>query len=135
MSLPAPYIAFRGQAREAMEFYQTIFGGDLTLSTYGEFEFEGGPADGIMHSTLKGDNFELMASDTPPGMPHQEGSQISLSLAGPRADEEKLRGWFEQLAAGGTVNMPLEKQVWGDLYGDVTDRYGLRWMVDIGQED
>lgn len=131
MTLPVPYIAFRGQAREAMTFYQSIFGGELTISTYGEFGFEGGPADGVMHSTLASDDFNLMAADTPPGMPHAEGSQISLSLAGD--DEATLRGWFDRLAEGGRVNMPLEKQVWGDLYGDVTDRYGLRWMVDIGQ--
>ncbi|QGF23092.1 VOC family protein [Raineyella fluvialis] len=135
MSLPTPYLSFHGQAREAMEFYHSVFGGELTFSTYGDFGFEGGPADGIMHSTLKGDGFDLMASDTPPGMPHQEGSSISLSLAGPKADEDRLRGWFEKLCEGGKVTMPLEEQMWGDLYGACTDRYGLNWMVDIGQED
>ena len=131
MTLPVPYIAFSGQAREAMTFYQSVFGGELTISTYGDYGVEGVPADAVMHSTLAGEGFELMASDTPPGMPLTQGNQVSLSLAGD--DEARLRGWFEWLAAGGTVNVPLEKQVWGDLYGDVTDRYGLRWMVDIGQ--
>ncbi|MEA5155895.1 VOC family protein [Raineyella sp.] len=134
MTLPTPYLSFRGQAREAMEFYRSVFGGDLTISTFGDFGYEGMPADAVMHSTLTAGGFEVMASDTPDSVPFQAGSQISLSLAGTKAEEEKLRGWFGKLAdGGGTVTMPLEKQVWGDVYGAVTDRFGLNWMVDIGQ--
>ncbi len=133
-TLPTPYLSFRGQAREAMEFYRSVFGGQLDISTYGQFGFEGAPADAVMHSNLAGDDVTLQAADAPPGMAGEEGSQIALSLYGPKADEEKFRGWFEKLAEGGTVTMALEKQMWGDLFGQLTDRFGINWMVDIGQE-
>src|SRR5262245_4791665 len=109
-----PYIGFTGKAREAMEFYKAVFGGTLTVSTFGEF---GNPdpaiADQIMHAQLEADNgFTLMASDTPPGMPRTEGDNITISLSGD--DGDALRGYWEQLSGGGSVTMPLEKQMWGD---------------------
>ena len=126
-----PYIAFTGNAREAMEFYQTVFGGDLKVNTFGEF---GSPdpaiADQVMHAMLEtGSGYTLMASDTPPGMTHTPGDSITISLSGEDADE--LRGYWEQLSSGGKVSMPLEKQMWGDEFGQCTDRYGVNWMVDI----
>lgn len=135
MQLPVPYLAFHDQARDAMEFYRSVFGGDLTVQTFGDYGFETDNPDAVMHASLAGPDFQLMASDTPPGVPFQQGSQVSLSLVGDKADEERMRGWFEQLGGGGTVTMPLERQMWGDLYGAVTDRFGIAWMVDIGQED
>jgi len=128
-----PYIAFDGTAREAMEFYKSVFGGNLTLSTFAEF---GAPdpalADKIMHAMLETDaGYTIMASDTPPGMEHTPGSTISVSLSGD--DGDKLRGYWEKLAAAGKVTMPLEKQMWGDEFGQVTDAYGINWMVNIGQ--
>jgi PhnB protein len=127
-----PYINFAGNAREAMEFYNSVFGGTLTLNTFGEF---GNPdpvtADQIMHAQLETDQgFTLMASDTPPGMPHTQGDNITISLSGD--DGDRLRGYWEQLSQDGTVAMPLEKQVWGDEFGMVTDRFGVPWMVNIG---
>jgi len=126
-----PYIAFTGNAREAMEFYQTVFGGDLKVNTFGEF---GNPdpaiADQVMHAMLEtGSGYTLMASDTPPGMAHTPGDSITISLSGEEADE--LRGYWEQLSSGGKVSMPLEKQMWGDEFGQCTDKYGVNWMVDI----
>ena len=126
-----PYIAFTGNAREAMEFYQTVFGGDLKVNTFGEF---GNPdpavADQVMHAMLEtGSGYTLMASDTPPGMAHTPGDSITISLSGEDADE--LRGYWEQLSGGGKVAMPLEKQMWGDEFGQCTDKYGVNWMVDI----
>ena len=134
MSLPIPYLAFRDQAREAMEFYRTVFGGDLQATTFAQAGYPTGDADLVMHARLGGNGVELMASDTPEGMPFHGGSQIGLSLVGPSSDEPRLRGWFEALSDGGTVELPLELQSWGDLYGDVTDRYGIRWLVDIEQD-
>jgi len=127
-----PYINFAGNAREAMEFYNSVFGGTLTLNTFGEF---GNPdpvtADQIMHAQLETDQgFTLMASDTPPGMPHTQGDNITISLSGD--DGDRLRGYWEQLSQDGTVAMPLEKQVWGDEFGMLTDRFGVPWMVNIG---
>jgi len=125
------YLRFADQAREAMQFYQGVFGGTLTMSTFGEFGQAGTPAEHlIMHASLEtADGMLLMASDTPPGMPRQEGSAISMSLSGD--DEEALRGYWEGLAEGGTVALPLEPQMWGDVFGMCTDRFGIDWMVNI----
>jgi PhnB protein len=128
-----PYIAFAGTAREAMEFYKSVFGGTLTLNTFGEF---GAPDpalnDRIMHSMLETDaGYTIMASDTAPGMQITPGNNITVSLSGD--DDAALRGYWEKLAGGGTVTMPLEKQMWGDEFGQLTDRYGIAWMVNITQ--
>ena len=128
-----PYITFSGTAREAMEFYQTVFGGTLVMNTFGEF---GAPepalADKIMHAQLETDlGYTIMASDNAPGIPVNPGSAITISLSGD--DNDALRGYFEKLAEGGTVNMPLEKQLWGDEYGQLNDRFGIAWMVNITQ--
>ena len=126
-----PYISFAGDAREALELYQRVFGGDLTVSTFGEFGDKDAPgADGIMHGQLETDRgFTLMAADTPPGMEHRPGTNIAISLSGDDADE--LRGYWEALSADGTVSVPLEKQMWGDTFGMCTDRFGIGWMVNI----
>lgn len=125
-----PYLSFRDNAREAMEFYQQVFGGELTVSTFGEFGMAGAGADLVMHAQLETPNgFTLMGSDTPPGMEHTPGSSITVSLSGDDVDD--LRGYFAKLSEGGTVSMPLEKQMWGDEYGALTDRFGVPWMANI----
>jgi PhnB protein len=128
-----PYIAFDGNAREAMDFYQSVFGGDLTISTFGEFGApEAGIADKVMHAMLTADNgFALMASDTPPGMTYTPGGSISVSLSGDDGDD--LRGYWQKLSDGGSVSVPLEKQMWGDEFGQCNDRFGVAWMVNITQ--
>ena len=128
-----PYISFDGTAREAMEFYRSVFGGELVVSTFGESGMADGPgADGVMHAQLETPaGFTLMASDTPPGMEHTPANgTITVSLSG---DDDALHGYWEQLADGGSVTMPLEKQMWGDEFGMCTDRYGTPWMVNISQ--
>lgn len=126
-----PYVMFDGTARVAMQFYESVFGGTLSIHTFGESGApEGPPPEGVMHALLETpDGFTLMASDLPPGMPHETGSSISVSLSGD--DEAALRGWWQQLSEGGTVTVPLEKQMWGDVFGACTDRFGLSWMVNI----
>ena len=128
-----PYISFDGTAREAMETYKDALGGELSVNTFGEFgEAPPGFEDKVMHSQLETPmGFTLMASDTPPGMPFQPGTNISVSLSGD--DEAELRGYWDKLAANGEVAMPLEKQMWGDVFGIVTDRFGVTWMVNIAQ--
>jgi PhnB protein len=128
-----PYISYPGTARQALEFYKGVFGGELTLNTYGESGMAQGPdGDKIMHAQLETPaGYTLMASDTPPGMDHLPGTNISISLSGDDADE--LRGYFEKLADGGTVTMPLEKQMWGDEFGMCIDSFGIAWMVNISQ--
>ncbi|MBB5916998.1 PhnB protein [Nocardia transvalensis] len=126
-----PYISFADTARAALEFYREVFGGTLTLSTFGEFGDEQAPgAHLIMHGMLETpDGFTLMAADTPPGMEYAPGSSIAVSLSGD--DAALLRGWWDRLSEGGTVAVPLEKQMWGDEFGMCSDRFGIGWMVNI----
>ena len=128
-----PYISFPGTARDAMEFYESVFGGTLRMSTFGELGGQDAPSpDNIMHGQLDTDRgFTLMGSDTPPGMEHQPGNNIAVSLSGDDGDE--LRGYWEALSEGGTVTVALEKQMWGDEFGMCDDRFGITWMVNISQ--
>ncbi|MFI7385581.1 VOC family protein [Streptomyces sp. NPDC049813] len=127
-----PYISFDGDARQALEFYQDALGGELALNTFGEAGAPGAEqvADQIMHGMLETPaGFTLMAADTPPGMEYKPGDNISVSLSGD--DDAELRGYWEKLSAGGTVAVPLAKQMWGDVFGMCTDRFGITWMVNI----
>jgi PhnB protein len=128
-----PYISFDGNARQAMEFYQSVFGGDLALNTFGESGAPDVPdPDKIMHSQLETDSgYTLMASDLPPGMDHRPGTTIAVSLSGDDGDE--LRGYWAKLSDSGTVTMPMEKQMWGDEFGMCTDKFGVDWLVNISQ--
>jgi len=130
-----PYINFAGNARQAMEFYQSVFGGNLMLSTFGDSG--AAPADAshanqVMHAMLETDSgYALMASDTPPEMEHKPGSNISVSLSGDDGDE--LRGYWEKLSEGNAIVVPLEKQMWGDEFGMCVDQFGITWLVNISQ--
>lgn len=133
MTLLNPYINFRGTAREALTFYQSVFGGELDLSTFADFSMPGigeDEADQIMHGQLDAPGgLTLMASDTPSGMDLPEASNITVSLSGD--DQDELRGYWDRLAADGSVTMPLEAAPWGAFFGQLTDRYGVSWMVNI----
>ncbi|MEJ7706113.1 MAG: VOC family protein [Nocardioidaceae bacterium] len=128
-----PYIGFTGNARQAMGFYKDVFGGTLTLNTFGEFGAQDSPdADKIMHGMLETDSgFTLMGADIPTGTEHNPGDNIAVSLSGDDTDE--LRGYWEKLSDGGTVSLPLEMQMWGDEFGMCLDQFGVAWMVNIGQ--
>ena len=126
------YLSFKDNARQAMEFYRSVFGGKLTLSTFEEYHAAQDPAEGnkIMHAVLEAENgITFMASDTPSRMEFHPGANVSLSLSGD--DEKELRGYFDKLSSGGQVTMPLEKAAWGDTFGMCTDRFGMGWMVNI----
>lgn len=125
-----PYIGFQGQAEEALTFYQSVFGGELNISRYGDMGMEGNP-DWVMHGQLDTDMvWSLMASDDPQGV--NGGSRINLCIWGD--DQARLTEFFNALADGGTVEMPLEKQAWGDSFGGLRDRFGIDWGVNIGSE-
>ena len=127
-----PYLSFRSNARQALQFYHTVFGGKLDLSTFKEFQASESPDqdDLIMHGQLAGDNDILfMGADTPAGMEHKPGTTISMSLSGDDAD--LLRAYFDKLAVGGTVTQPLEEAPWGDTFGMLIDQFGIQWMVNI----
>jgi PhnB protein len=117
-----------------MEFYKSIFGGELTQSTFAEFQASQDPAeqDKIMHSQLVTDNgLTLMASDTPNGMDYTPGTNYSVSLSGDDKDDAELRGYWDKLSNGGNVTMPLEQAPWGDSFGMLVDKFGVVWMVNI----
>lgn len=121
------YINFNDNARQAMEFYKSVFGGELNISTFGEMHVPNAPAEGVMHSQLQVDGKTLlMGSD---GMGAEKIQGFSLSLSGENADE--LRGYFQKLSDGGTVTKPLAKESWGDEFGMFVDKFGVAWMVNI----
>jgi PhnB protein len=127
-----PYLNFRDTAREAMTFYQEVFGGELTLSTFAEYQASEDPAeqDKIMHSQLTTtQGLALMAADTPNGMDYKPGNNYSVSLSGD--DEATLRGHWDKLSDAGTVVMPLDKAPWGDSFGMCIDKFGTSWLINI----
>ncbi len=132
-----PYLNFRDNAREAMEFYKTVFGGKLEMQTFKEYHASQDPSEDnkIMHAVLTADNsIVFMASDTPNSMEYRTGTNMSMSLSGD--NEAELRGYYEKLSAGGTIGMPLEKAPWGDMFGMFTDKFGVSWLVNIsGQKE
>jgi len=127
-----PYLSFHDQTREAMEFYKTVFGGELEFHTFQEFHASEDPSEDnlIMHSMLKAANgITFMSADTPKRMEYKPGSNVSMSLSGD--NDAELRGYFEKLSDGATVTMPLEQAGWGDTFGMLTDKFGIHWMVNI----
>lgn len=129
-----PYISFKNNAREAMEFYKSAFGGELTMSTFkeGGMVKDGQNGDQIMHAMLiVGPEMTLMGADTPEHEEYKEAAGISMSLSGDTSDEETLKGYWDKLLVGGNPYMPLNKAPWGDTFGMLTDKYGINWMVNI----
>ena len=127
-----PYLSFKDNTREAMEFYRTVFGGKLDLSTFKDLHASQDPSEDnmIMHSVLEADNgITIMASDTPSRMEYRAGTNMSMSLSGD--NEAELKAYFEKLSVGGMVIMPLEKAIWGDSFGMCTDTFGVPWLVNI----
>ncbi len=130
----SPYLNFNGKTAEAMRFYKSILGGDLTMQTFGEAKMAQTPKekDLIVHAALKSDSISLMASDTQPTRPAKFGDNVHLSLTG--QDGKRLTDVFNKLAEGGKVDMPLAKQFWGDTFGMLTDKFGVHWMVNIASQ-
>ena len=127
-----PYLNFRDNTRQAMEFYQTVFGGKLTLSTFKDFHASQDPSEDnlIMHAQLDTDNgITLMGSDTPNRMEFHTGTNFSVSLSGD--NEAELTTYFQKLSAGGTITAKLDKAPWGDSFGMCTDKFGVSWLVNI----
>lgn len=132
MTILNPYINFKSETKEAMAFYQTVFGGKLTMSTFkeGGMVHGEGSEDLIMHSMLVTDKgFNLMASDVPPVLEYKQPQGMGISLSGD--DEVELTGYWTKLSDGATVTMPLAKAPWGDTFGMLTDKFGINWMVNI----
>ena len=127
-----PYINFKDTTRQAMEFYKSIFGGELRLSTFKEYNASENPSEDnkIMHAELNtGSGIDFMAADTPNRMEYHPGTNMNMSLTGD--DEAELKAYFSKLSAGGHVYQPLKKAIWGDSFGMCTDKFGINWFVNI----
>ncbi len=125
-----PYLFFKGNCKEAMEFYKGVFGGKLEISLVDDapdFPGKDKMLGQVMHALLDTGDFRLMASDS--GKASPKAAKVELSLSGD--DDARLRQYFEKLSDGGKVTMPLEKQFWGDIFGQLSDKYGVEWMVNI----
>ncbi len=129
-----PYLNFNGNAREAMQFYASVFGGDLSITTFAELGADGPDGDRVMHAMLQTNNgYTIMGADVPTTMEFQPMSGSSVSISGD--DSDALHGYWQQLSAGGTTTMPMQKQPWGDEFGMCIDKFGVPWMIDIGEAD
>ncbi len=126
-----PYINFQGRAREAMEFYQRVFGGELELYASSEQgkPRPAQPGDRIMYARLTAGDVLLIGSDGNLKYPAKMGEHIGISLQG--SDRAALTTAFHKLAEGGQVKMPLTDQPWGGAAGWLTDRFGINWNVDV----
>lgn len=127
-----PYISFKDNARQALEFYHSVFGGKLDMTTFKQGGMSTDPNEEnlIMHGMIEAENgMAFMAADTPKRMEFHQPAGISISLSG--SDEDELRGYFDKLAAGGSITLPLDKAPWGDTFGMLVDKFGVSWMVDV----
>ncbi len=122
-----PYLSFDGTAREALSYYQQVFGGELALNTLADFGRDDGPPDAIAHGMLQGP-VELFAADADPGQATLRLEGVLFSLLG-TAEPATLEQWFAALSDGGSDVDPLQKRPWGDHDGQVTDRFGVRWLI------
>jgi len=134
-----PYLSFRSEARQALEFYQSALGGELDISTFGDMPgMSQDPSDDalVMHGQLDAPGgLTIMAADTGSMIPYvAPTSGVTVALTGGPEDHEYIAGVCQKLADGGTVTVPFEKAPWGDYYGQVDDRFGISWMFDVGAE-
>lgn len=127
MTAPRIYISFPGTAREALDFYADVFGGELSLHTYGDFGRSDGPPGAIAHGTLDG-TVAVAGSDAAAGQKSVRFEGVMLSLLG-TAEPDVLHEWFDKLAVGGRVVDPLSPKPWGASDGQVIDRHGLHWLI------
>ncbi|WP_431074233.1 VOC family protein [Microbacterium phyllosphaerae] len=126
-----PYLSFRTEARQAMEFYQSVLGGELDINVFGEFpDMVQNPdqKDLVMHAQLTTDDgLVLMASDTPDGIPFEPPQGFSVSLSG--NSQERTQVVWDALADGAAITMPLDTPPWGGTFGMLVDRFGVPWML------
>jgi PhnB protein len=129
-----PYLYLDGTTADAMRFYQSVFGGELMMQTFEEAKASQVPEDRnrIMYANLRNDSISIMASDGHPMQQVKFGDNFHLSLHG--TDEKQLTDTFNKLAEGGMIDLPLEKQFWGDKFGMLTDKFGVHWMVNISAQ-
>jgi len=133
-----PYISFRDNAREALAYYQSVFGGSTEISTFADFAASDEPDEHnlVMHGQLESPaGLTLMVSDTPRSMEHSPGGSISISLSGYLSEQAEMESYWQKLSDGGTIVMPLEPAEWGGRFGMVIDRYSVTWMISISDDN
>jgi PhnB protein len=127
-----PYLSFDGRCGEAMRFYKECLGGELKIMTVGESPIAATMPEemraSVMHALLETDSIRIMASDMLDATPLERGNGMNLMLL--CQSEEEVHVLFGKLSAGGTVNAPVKVEFWGAVYGDLTDRFGVRWMLN-----
>ncbi|MGI5161078.1 VOC family protein [Microbispora sp. CA-102843] len=130
------HLNFRGDARAALEFYQSVFGGDLAVVTYKDAGSPQDPAEAdqvMWGQVVAGNGFHVMAYDVPSRLPWDRGeNSFFLSLRGETTEE--ITAYWEKLSDGATIAQPLGPAQWAPLYGMLTDRFGVVWVVDVASE-
>lgn len=128
------YINFNGNCKEAVEFYSEVFETEKPqILTFGtapgneSFNLPEGSADRVMHTELKISDSTIMFSDILPGMPFNQGNNMSLTVV--TNSEEKVRKYFDGLKKDGSVYMELQETFWSKCYGSVTDKFGILWQL------
>lgn len=126
-----PYLLFNGNCREAMQFYQSVLGGELKMQTYEEAKVpvSGEEKKNIIHASLENGGLTFMASDGDREHQVKMGDNFAMSISGD--DEPALTKYFNELAKGGKIETPLKKEFWGDIFGMLIDKFAVRWMIDI----
>ena len=132
------YINFKGNCREAFEFYRSVFGGEFAImQTFGDGPDDMGVLEeeknNVMHVSFPIGDSVLMGSDVPSGfgMTHVQGSNFSISVS--PDSREKADGLFGRLSEGGTVSMPMGDMFWGSYFGACTDKFGINWQINYEQ--
>ena len=125
-----PYIAFKGNCREAIDFYKQALGAEEVFSqTYGDSPMpDMGSPDAIMHATIKIGDSHIMMCDDPRQEAGSAGGNISLAIG--LNEPDKAKEYFANLSEGGSVTMPLDKTFWAEAFGMLTDKFGIKWMVN-----
>jgi len=137
MSILNPYLNFLDTAKDAMTFYQSVFGGELTMSSFAELgagdDVSPDEVDWIMHAQLvTPSGYTLMASDTPKyRRDDAAGHNSYVSISGPQADDAELRGFWTKLEDGAEIEQALAVAPWGDAFGSLKDKFGQGWLINI----
>ncbi|NYJ75239.1 VOC family protein [Allobranchiibius huperziae] len=132
-----PYLNFKGRAREAMTFYASVLGGTPDLVTFAQFKMPvpAGEEENIMHGYLRTEKgLELMGADVPSTMQMNPVGGMTISLSGEADDDDELTAYWKGLSEGAKIDMPLEKAPWGAKFGQLTDKFGVPWLVNIQLE-
>jgi PhnB protein len=127
------HLNFRGQAREALEFYRSVFGGEIALVTYQDAHSVKDPAeaDQIMWGQVQAPSgFRVMAYDVPGALAYDQGER-PFFLSARATDVEELTAYWKGLAEGATVLQDLGPSGWAPAYGMLKDRFGVTWVLDI----